>query len=103
MLAALALTVVLALVGLWYVISHHLQVILITLLCAAGTGSGAIVLFRGVSAGMRDLMLIGAFLIAVFPIIFVQAIRLSDAAVPKEKRERPPVRMSWRRPRTARS
>ncbi len=95
---AVVLTIVLALVGLWYVISHHLQVIIITLLCSAGTGSGAVVLFRGISTGMRDLMFIGAFLIAIFPIIFVQAIRISSTDPTRETRDKSSMRVGWRKP-----
>ena len=74
-LSAVGLTAVLAAVGLWYVLAHHLQAILITILSALGTGSGILVFYRGFNAEMRDLMWIGLFLVAVFPIIFWQAIK----------------------------
>jgi hypothetical protein len=74
-LSAIGLTAGLAVIGLWYVLYHHLQAILITLLTAAGIGSGMLVLYRGVSAEMNDLMGIGLFLIVIFPIIFWQAIK----------------------------
>lgn len=73
----------LALVGLWYIVYHHLQVILITLLCTAGLLSGGVVMFRGAQHGMKDLMIIGLFLMIVFPVIFYQALQLSQAGPPK--------------------
>jgi fucose permease len=72
-------------VGLWYVLSHHLQAILITLLSAAGTGSGMLVLYRGYNAEMRDLMAIGLFLVAIFPIIFWQAIKQLEPVAPEAR------------------
>ena len=51
-MTAIAVTALLAVVGLWYVVSHHLQAIMITLLTAAGIGSGLLVLYRGFSAEM---------------------------------------------------
>jgi hypothetical protein len=74
-LSAMGLTAALAGVGLWYVLYHHLQAILITLLTAGGIGSGLLVLYRGFRAEMNDLMGIGLFLIVIFPIIFWQAIK----------------------------
>ena len=69
-MSAMCVTAVLAAVGLWYVVSHHLQAILITLLTAAGIGSGMLVLFRGFRTDTKDLMGIGLFLIVIFPVIF---------------------------------
>ena len=66
-LTAMGLTAVLAGVGLWYVVHHHLQAILITLLTAAGIGSGMLVLFRGFRTDTKDLMGIGLFLIVDLP------------------------------------
>ncbi len=74
-LSAMGLTAALAGVGLWYVLYHHLQAILITLLTAAGIGSGLLVFYRGFRSEMNDLMGIGLFLIVIFPIIFWQAIK----------------------------
>jgi hypothetical protein len=74
-LSAIGLAVVLAGVGLWYVLAHHLQAILITLLSAAGFGSGMLVFYRGFRSEMNDLMGIGFFLVVIFPIIFWQAIK----------------------------
>jgi fucose permease len=74
-LTAIGLAIVLAGVGLWYVLAHHLQAIIITVLSAAGVGSGMLVLYRGYYAEMRDLVWIGLFLIVIFPIIFWQAIK----------------------------
>lgn len=89
MVGVMVCTAILALVGLWYVIMNvvyqNLQVIIITLLCAAGFGSGCWVLYRGVIAGAGDLMAIGVFLIAIFPIIFIQALRLSASEVHDSK------------------
>jgi fucose permease len=69
------LALVLASVGLWYVLAHHLQAIIITVLSALGGGSGLLVLYRGYHADMHDLIWIGLFLIVIFPIIFWQAIK----------------------------
>lgn len=71
---------VLAVVGAWYVVSHHLHAVLITMLCAAGFVSGILVLHRGYSNDMRELTVIGAFLIVIFPIIYQQAIRVAKIA-----------------------
>jgi hypothetical protein len=85
-LTAIGITALLAVVGLWYVISHHLQAIMITLLTAAGIGSGLLVLYRGFRADMKDLMGIGLFLIAVFPIIFWQAIKFIEQPAPSQSK-----------------
>jgi fucose permease len=53
---------------------------MITLLCAAGFVSGILVLYRGYSADMRELVVIGAFLIIIFPVIYQQAIRVAKIA-----------------------
>jgi hypothetical protein len=87
-LATLCLTTVLAVVGLWYVLAHHLEAIIITLLSAAGFGSGLLVLYRGYNAEMRDLVGIGFFLIAVFPIIFLQAIKQLEPVDPAQRPRR---------------
>jgi hypothetical protein len=85
-LTAMGLTAALAGVGLWYVLYHHLQAILITLLTAAGMGSGLLVLYRGFRAEMNDLMGIGLFLIVIFPIIFWQAIKQLEPMEPVTRR-----------------
>lgn len=85
-MSAMGLTAVLAVVGLWYVLSHHLQAIVITLLSAAGVGSGMLVLYRGFRSEMNDLMVIGLFLIVIFPIIFWQAIKLLEPVEPENRR-----------------
>lgn len=77
----LALTVVLALVGLWYVVFNHFKLILVTALCGAGLVSGIVVLYRGADAEMRDLIGIGLFLCAAFPVIFWQVVRSQKKAV----------------------
>jgi hypothetical protein len=79
-LGAIGVFVVLAAIGAWYVLSHHLHVLLVTLLCAAGFASGVLVLYRGFQAEMRDLMAVGAFLIVIFPLIYQQAIRVAKVA-----------------------
>ncbi len=87
-LTALGITAALAVVGLWYVVSHHLEAIMITLLTAAGIGSGLLVLYRGYNAEMRDLMGIGLFLVVIFPIIFVQAIKQIEPTTPEPRTRR---------------
>lgn len=79
-LAALCLFLFLALVGGWYVVHHHLKLILVTLLCAGGFASGCLVLYRGTQGNMRDLIAIGMFLIVVFPVVYLQALRLTKIA-----------------------
>jgi hypothetical protein len=79
-LASAGVFVLLAVIGGWYVISHHLHAVLITLLCAAGFVSGIIVLYRGYQSEMRDLMVVGAFLIIIFPLVYQQAIRVAKLA-----------------------
>lgn len=80
-LGAIGLFILLALVGAWYVLYHHLGALLITLLCAAGLASGLLVLYRGYQAEMRDLMAVGAFLIVLFPLIYMQAIKVAKVAI----------------------
>lgn len=80
-----AFIVLLAAFGLWYVITHYLQIILITLLCAGGFGSAIVVLYRGIMLNHQDLVGIGVFLLLVFPVIFWQAIKLSYAEPPDPK------------------
>lgn len=82
---AVAVAVVLAGIGLWYVIAHHLQVVLLTILCLGGIVSGAVVVYRGVTASMTELKFIGAFLVLAFPVIFLQALRLLHAEPPEPK------------------
>jgi len=81
-LATLCLTIVLAVVGLWYVLYHHLQAIIVTVLSALGEGSGLTVLYRGYHADMRDLIWIGLFLCVIFPVIFWQAIKQLEPMEP---------------------
>jgi hypothetical protein len=76
-LGLIGLAVLLAVVGAWYVVTHHLHALLITLLCAAGFASGAIVLYRGIQSDMRDLVTVGLFLLLIFPVIYLQAIRIA--------------------------
>ena len=100
-LTAIGITAVLAIVGLWYVVAHHLQAILITLLTAAGIGSGLLVLYRGFRAEMHDLMGIGLFLVVVFPVIFWQAIKQLEPVEPTVRTGRPaPARAFYKRKTT---
>jgi len=85
-LTAIGLAAALAVVGLWYVLAHHLEAIIITVLSAAGVGSGIMVLYRGYHAEMRDLVWIGLFLIVIFPIIFWQAIKMLEPVAPENRR-----------------
>ncbi|HKZ97054.1 MAG TPA: hypothetical protein VJ045_08750 [Hyphomicrobiaceae bacterium] len=79
-LASIAAFALLAAVGAWYVVSHHLHALLVTLLCVAGFASGFLVFYRGLQSEMRDLMAVGLFLILIFPVIFQQAIRVARIA-----------------------
>jgi hypothetical protein len=99
-LTAMGLTAALAGVGLWYVVHHHLQAILITLLTAAGIGSGLLVLYRGFRTDMKDLMGIGLFLVAVFPVIFWQAIKQLEPVEPAVRTGRPTAPRAFYRRRT---
>lgn len=72
--------VLLALIGGWYVVYHHLHAILVTLLCAAGFVSGILVFYRGYQSDQLDLEIIGAFLIVIFPLVYHQAIRIAKIA-----------------------
>lgn len=87
-LAAAGVFVALAVIGGWYVFSHHLHVIMVTLFCSAGFASGILVFYRGYQLDLRDLMAIGAFLIVIFPLIYQQAIRIAKIAFADEA---PPI------------
>ena len=80
-LGCIGVFILLALVGAWYVLSHHLGSLLTTLLCAAGFASGVLVLYRGYTEQMRDLMAVGAFLMVIVPIIYQQGIKVARIAV----------------------
>lgn len=103
-LSTFGVFILLAVVGAWYVLSHHLHALLITLLCAAGFAAGVLVLYRGYQANMRDLMAVGAFLSVIFPIIYQQAIRVAKvaygapAATDKGHAHRAGGRFSFKRP-----
>ena len=79
-LTSLGIFVLLAVIGGWYVVSHHLHAVLVTLLCAAGFVSGILVLYRGFENDLQDLQLIGAFLIIIFPLVYHQTIHLAKIA-----------------------
>lgn len=79
-LSALLLFFFLALVGGWYVLYYHYKLILVTLLCAGGFASGMLVAYRGLKGDMRDLMAVGLFLVVIFPVIFIQALKTSKIA-----------------------
>ena len=87
-LVAAGIFVALAVIGGWYVLSHHLHAIVVTLLCAAGFASGILVFYRGYQTEMRDLMAIDAFLIVIFPLVYQQAIRIAKIAFADEA---PPI------------
>ena len=97
-LTAIGLTAALARVGLF--VHHHLQAILITLLTAAGIGSGMLVLYRGFRTEMQDLMGIGLFLVAIFPMIFWQAIKQLEPVEPALRTGRPASPRAFYRRRT---
>ncbi len=80
LLAALAVVALLAVIGLWYVVAHHLKEIVVAVLCFAGLASGVVVFYRGMTVPLTDLVFIGLFLIVLFPAIFFQAIGRSKAA-----------------------
>ncbi len=82
-LAALALFALLAAIGAWYVLSHHLKVLLLTLLCAAGFAAGLVVLYRGVTSELTDLVVVGGFLTLIFPLLYREALRIAKIAYPK--------------------
>ena len=75
-----AVFLVLAAIGAWYVLSHHLHSLLITLLCAGGFAAGALVLYRGIALEMTDLTVAGGFLMLIFPLIYREAIRIAKIA-----------------------
>jgi len=79
-LAALGVFLVLAIIGGWYVVHHHLKLILVTLLCAAGFAVGGLVLYRGATAEMRDLVWAGLFLVVIFPMVYFQALKTTKIA-----------------------
>lgn len=79
-LAAAAVFLALAVIGGWYVFSHHLHAIMVTLFCAAGFASGLLVFYRGYQLELLDLQAIGGFLIVIFPLIYQQAIRIAKIA-----------------------
>ncbi|HML43941.1 MAG: hypothetical protein JNN24_02455 [Hyphomicrobium zavarzinii] len=79
-LGSLGVFVLLAVIGGWYVVAHHLHAVLVTMLCSAGFVSGILVFYRGFQADLRDLQIIGAFLIVIFPLVYHQAIHLAKIA-----------------------
>ncbi len=79
-LGGIGLFAILAIVGAWYVVSHHLHVLLVSTLCIAGLASGLLVLYRGYQIGMRDLILVGLFLLVIFPVIYMQLIKVAKIA-----------------------
>lgn len=77
--ALLGGVVALALVGLWYVVSHHARTVVMTLICLAGIASGIVVVWRGVGNDLIDLIGIGVFLLVIFPIFLMQTLRSGKA------------------------
>ena len=72
-----ALTVVLAGIGTWYVVRHHLKLILLTVLCGFGFFSGCLVIYR--SNGDHVLVGVGLFLLVSFPLIWLRALQSLQA------------------------
>jgi len=99
--ALLGAVVALAVVGMWYVISHHLKAIVITLVCAAGAASGVIVFWRGIGNDLPDLIAIGAFLMVVFPVFNYQAIRTQQRKSDMSVRPLPGLKSDGTTPRRA--
>lgn len=79
-LGGLGVFAVLAIVGAWYVVTHHLGVLLVSMLCLAGFAAGALVFYRGYGLAMRDLMVVGAFLMVIFPLIGQQLLKVARLA-----------------------
>jgi hypothetical protein len=79
-LGSLGIFVLLAVIGGWYVVAHHLHAVLVTVLCAAGFVSGILVLYRGYQSDQRDLLVVGAFLVVIFPLVYHQAIHVAKIA-----------------------
>ena len=75
------LTLLLAGVGTWYVIQHHLKLILVTVLCGFGFFAGGLVIYRG----SQDPVLVGVglFLLVTFPLIWMRSIWSQSAAAKK--------------------
>lgn len=69
---------VLALIGGWYVIAHHLREVVIAMFCLAGFGSGLVVLYYGLTIPLLNLEIAGAFLVVIFPLIYMEALRISN-------------------------
>ncbi len=76
-----AVTLVLAGIGTWYVIRHHLRLILLTVLCGFGFFAGGLVVYRGAQDPV--LVGVGIFLLIIFPAIWMRAIGSQPASRPK--------------------
>jgi hypothetical protein len=59
-----------------------------------------LVLYRGFRADMKDMMGIGLFLVAVFPVIFWQAIKQLEPVEPAARTGRPTAPRAFYRRRT---
>lgn len=94
---AAAFVALLALVGLWYVIAHHLASILITALTLLGVTAGVDVLRRGWSFDFPDLIVIGIFLVIAFPVFFYQSVLMRKRGAPP-----PPAAVAQYKPDAAR-
>jgi hypothetical protein len=81
--ALLGAMAALALIGLWYVVSHHARTVIMSLICIAGTASGMVVVWRGVGSDHMDLIGIGVFLLVIFPIFLLQTLRGGKSSPPR--------------------
>jgi hypothetical protein len=79
-LAVLGVLALLAFIGIWYLITHHWHAIAVAILSAVGTVAGLDVLWQGFQLANRRLMLWGAFVGLVFPLIFYYAVVLAKRA-----------------------
>lgn len=73
--AILGAVAALALIGLWYVVSHHFRTIVTGAICIAGAAAGLVVIWRGIGNDQMDLIGIGVFLIVIFPVFLMQTLR----------------------------
>lgn len=86
-LAFIVLILALASVGAWYVIAHHLEPLIITLLCVTGFGASFYIFYRGMLSDMNDIAGVGGFLMLMFLVIYVMAFRVARFA----RKAMPPI------------
>jgi hypothetical protein len=85
MLAALVVIGLLAIVGVYFLVTSYGRAIAVAILALLGTAAGGDVLYHGVQYNFPRLSVIGLFLLCVFPLIFRYAMVLA---------KRPPVPQS---------